>query len=279
MIKKGKMVVTGAGSGLGRSISLVFAREGWIVGVSDINLEAAAETVRLIKEAGGGALACYVDVSDPASIEKMAAYYYEEWGGVDLLVNNAGIANVGMCGGVTPDDWKQVIEINQLGMIYGCHSFIPRMKEQGGGHIVNVSSAGGFVCLPQMAPYNTSKAAVVALSETLKSELAPFNIDITVLCPTFFKTNLIHGMKYTDDFQLEYTEAAFNNTRITSDMVAESLLKAVRKRKLYCIPQFTGKSLWFLKRLCPSGYHKCLALLYKNGGEKMLLWLAKKGLA
>ena len=123
------MVVTGAGSGLGRSISLVFAREGWVVGAADINLETAEETVRLVKETGGNALSCFVDVVDHTSVEKITEYYYEKWGTVDLLVNNAGIANVGMCGDVTPDAWKQIIEINQLGMIYGCHNFIPRMKE------------------------------------------------------------------------------------------------------------------------------------------------------
>ncbi len=272
------MVVTGAGSGLGRSISLVFARAGCVVGAADINLATAEETVRLIKEAGGNALAFHVDVSDPVSVEKMATYFYQEWGRVDLMVNNAGIANVGLVGEVTPDDWKQIIDINQLGMIYGCHTFIPRMKKQGGGHIVNVASAGGLICLPQMSPYNVSKAAVIALSETLKQELASFNIHITVLCPSFFKTNLTDEMKYTDKFQLEFTGAAFNNARITSDMVAESLLKAVRKRKLYCIPQFPAKSLWFLKRMMPSVYHGGMALVYRSGGERLALWLAKKGL-
>ena len=106
----------------------------------------------------GDALSLYVDVSDPDSVEKMAAYFYEEWGVVDLLVNNAGIANVGMCGQVKPDDWKQVIDINHLGMIYGCPSFIPRMKEQGYGHIVNVASVEGLICLSQISPYNVTKA-------------------------------------------------------------------------------------------------------------------------
>lgn len=276
--KGNRMVITGAASGLGRSIAVVFARQKWTIGVADINIEGAEETLRMIREAGGGSEVYKLDVCNPQNIEDMAGHFFDKWGGVDLLVNNAGIAVAGQVGKAALEDWERIMKTNTMGMLYGCHSFIPRMMEQGGGHIVNVSSAAGMVSLPEMAPYNVSKAAIISLSETLKSELAPHNIAVTVLCPTFFNTNLGQDLTYTDDFQKEFSEAAFQCAKITSEQVAQALFKAVKKQKLYCLPQFSARLQWILKRLNPSLYHGIMArLIKKEKGRDFVLSLARKG--
>ncbi len=158
-------------------------------------LEGAGETLRMVEQAGGSGEIYELDVRVLIDWEAMADHFFRSWGGVDVLVNNAGVVSVGPVGEVPIEDWEWIFSINFWGMVYGCHTFIPHMKEQGSGHIVNVASANGLMCLLEMAPYNTTKAAVIALSETLRSEL-PAGIGVTVVCPMFFNTHLLDGMRY-----------------------------------------------------------------------------------
>jgi NAD(P)-dependent dehydrogenase (short-subunit alcohol dehydrogenase family) len=173
-------VVTGAGSGLGRSLCVELARRGWRLGAVDMNAEAARQTVRLVEDAGGGGEAWECDVRDLAQVEAMASHFFEAFGAVGMLFNNAGIGAGGDVGELPMDQWRRVVDTNLWGVINGCHVFIPRMKAHGSGHIVNTGSIGAFVALPGVSPYCVSKAGVIALSETLRSELAPHNIGVTV---------------------------------------------------------------------------------------------------
>ena len=185
------VVITGAASGLGRSLAMVLARKGCRIGIADINIAGAEETLKIVKDSGGSGEIFKVDVSQAEEVEVMAAHFFETWGGVDLLVNNAGVAVVGFVGDIPLENWRWIFGINFWGMQYGCHFFIPRMKEQGHGYILNVASAAGLLSGAEMSPYNTSKAAIVSLSETLKEELAPNNIGVTVLCPCFSRLTFL----------------------------------------------------------------------------------------
>lgn len=264
---------------MGRALSLALASRGCRIGVADINEETAAETLALVREKGGDGEVFRVDVSDPQEVEAMAEHFFRAWGGVDILVNNAGVVSVGFVGDIPLADWEWVFGINFWGMLYGCHSFIPRMKAQGGGYIVNVASAAGLLTLLEMAPYNTTKAAVIALSETLKSELAPFKIGVTAVCPMFFNTNLLDNMRYTDEFEREFSRTTFQYARMTPDEVAAAVVRGVEKRRLYVVPQFSGKLFWFLKRMRPGIYHGTLAFFNRDEiGRRLLLWMARKGL-
>jgi NAD(P)-dependent dehydrogenase (short-subunit alcohol dehydrogenase family) len=278
-LKEKRVVITGAASGLGRSLSLVLARRNCRIGVVDINTERARETLDMVVNNGGSGEIYETDVSVAKNVETMAEHFFQTWGGVDLLVNNAGVAVTGYVGNISLKDWEWLYGVNFWGMLYGCHSFIPRMKSQGGGYIMNVASSAGILCSPEMAPYNTSKAAIISLSETLYAELAPFNIGVTALCPMFFKTNLIENTRSETEMEQKLAEAAFNNARITSDEVAEAAIKAVEKGRLYCIPQFSGKFHWVMKRLNPHSYYRNNAALNRKGWLiPMMYWMARKGM-
>lgn len=274
-----RIVVTGAASGLGRALALALARRGCRVAAADINLDGARETLEKVQEEGGTGEAYRLDVTRPGEVEAMAEHFFKSWGGIDLLVNNAGIAVVGLVGRVALEDWRRVLDVNFWGMVYGCHSFIPRMKAQGGGHILNVASAAGLLSMMEMAPYNTSKAAVVSLSETLRVELAPHRIGVTVLCPMFFKTGLLDTMTYTEEFEREFSHACFDHGRMTAEQVAEAAIRAVEKDRLYCVPQLSGRALWFHKRICPSLHYGQMAFFHRrNWVRPLLLWLGRRGL-
>jgi NAD(P)-dependent dehydrogenase (short-subunit alcohol dehydrogenase family) len=272
-------VVTGAASGLGRAIAIALAKKGWRVLVADINDKEAQATVKMVEQTGGTGEVMHCDVTRIEDVQNMADHCFKNWGRVDLLVNNAGVAVGGHTGDMPIKDWEWIVSINFWGMVYGCHVFIPKMKAQGKGYIVNVASNAGIASLPEMAAYNVTKAAIISLSETLKGELAANNIGVTVVCPTFFNTNLGQTMRYTNDFQITFAKAAFENARITSEKIADMTIKAMEKNKLYVLPQFSAKFIWIMKRISPSLFYNNMAFMMKKGfGEKLLLKLARWGM-
>ncbi|MCX5860485.1 MAG: SDR family NAD(P)-dependent oxidoreductase [Proteobacteria bacterium] len=274
-----RAVVTGAASGLGRALALVLARKGCKIGIADINEVGSRETLELVERAGGSGEILIVDVRRPESVKAMADHFFSQWKGVDLLVNNAGIAISGLVGEIPLANWEKIMGINFWGMLYGCHEFIPRMKRQGGGHILNIASAAGLFSMTNMGPYNATKAAVISLSETLKPEVAPFNIGITVACPMFFNTNLVKNMQHTEEVETEFANAAFQFSRITSEEVARRIIRAVEKGKFYVIPMLSGKVSWMLKRLSPSIFYGTLAFFSRRGWlMPMALRLARWGM-
>ncbi len=260
-----RVMITGAGSGFGRAFALEFAAEGWRVGVADIDSQRAQETVDLVNQKGGQGLEILCDVTDINQLEDAAALLKEKWGGVDIIVNNAGVAAAGYMEKIPMDKWEWIIDLNLKSVIHGCQAFIPLMESQGGGHIVNMASNAGIACLPEMASYNVTKAAVIALSETLRSEMAPKNIGVTVVCPTFFKTNLMDQFSCTDERQRKMADGFFANARTTAEGVAKKTMKAVRKNKLYVVTPWDGKLVWYFKRLCPGLYYNMLGMGNKSG--------------
>lgn len=272
-----RVVITGAGSGLGRALSLEFAKQGWKIGVVDINDAASEQTLQMVVQAGGKGEVFHADVTDPSAVKAMADHFFSTWRGVDILVNNAGIAIGGAVGDVPLEQWKTIVDINFWGMLYGCHEFIPKMKVQGGGHIVNVATAAGLLSLISMSPYSVTKAAVISLSETLRMEAAPYNIHITVACPMFFNTGLLDDMKTTDPWIGEVAKTAFQVGH-SAGVMAKKLIKAVEQNKLFVVPMIYGKLLWLNKRLTPNFYYNLSAWLNRHGWLKPLyLKLARGG--
>ena len=123
-----RVVITGAASGLGRALTLALARKGCRIGVVDINVEGAQETLRMVERAGGSGDIYELDVAQPDKVEAMAEHFFSSWGGVELLVNNAGVVVTGCVGDIRLEDWDWLFGVNFWGLLYGCHSFIPRMK-------------------------------------------------------------------------------------------------------------------------------------------------------
>ncbi len=260
-----RVVITGAGSGFGRALSLSFARRNWRVGVVDINEERADETVALVNDSGGKGEKSLCDVTRPEQIREMAAHFQNRWSGIDIAVNNAGVAAGGYMDEITLEIWRWIVELDLMSVIYGCRTFIPLMAGQpGGGHIVNMASCAGIACLPEMSCYNVPKAGVIALSETLRLELAPKNIGVTVVAPTFFKTNLMDQFQSPRQRQEEMANTFFDKSLATADKVAEHAYRCVDKKKLYAICQIDGKTMWRLKRLAPELYHRLGGFFYKK---------------
>ncbi|PKN44242.1 MAG: short chain dehydrogenase [Deltaproteobacteria bacterium HGW-Deltaproteobacteria-17] len=276
---KKRAVITGAGSGLGRELALALAAEGWMLGLADLREEAAAETLAMVQRNGGHGDTFRLDVREPDQVAAMASYFWSEWGGVDLLINNAGVAAAGPVGDMPLDEWKRVVDTNFWGMVYGCHSFIPKMCEQGGGYIVNVSSAAGFASLMHMAAYNTSKAAVISLSETLSNEVSPHKIGVTVVCPSFFDTHLLDGATFCEGWEDEFAHACFAHAKMDAAEIARRTVKAIKRRRLYLVPQPSAKLVWMMKRMTPGIFYGNLAFYNKAGlARPLVLWMAKHGL-
>lgn len=191
------VVITGAGSGLGRATAERFARKGDTVVVSDINLDGAQETVQLIAKRGGTAHAYRVDVTDVEGMDKFAAEVAEKHGVPDIVVNNAGFTTAGTFMQHEPEDWERLMGVNVYGVITGCRLFAKQMIDAGKpGHIMNVASGIAFAPVLLSPAYCTTKKAVVMLSECLRAELAPHKIKITAICPGFMQSNFYSSAQH-----------------------------------------------------------------------------------
>jgi NAD(P)-dependent dehydrogenase (short-subunit alcohol dehydrogenase family) len=253
-----RAVITGAASGLGRALALDLAARHARILVADVDTEGAEETVRLVVRAGGEASATRCDVSRSGDVAALVGEADHVLGGVDLLVNNAGVAVSGPMGDVPLADWDWVMGVNLWGVIYGCHAFVPRFREQRAGHILNVASAAGLLSAPQLAPYNVTKAGVVALSETLSAELREHGVTVTVLCPTFFKTRIVERSRVHGPFGRDVTEKLMSRAKIQADGVARIAIEAVDAGQLYAVPHADGLWFWRLKRAVPEAFHYTL---------------------
>lgn len=261
--KNADAVVTGAGSGIGRAFAQELARRGGRVVCADLDEASAKETVTRIEAAGGEAVAAACDVGDVAQVEAVrdiALDWFER--SPSLVVNNAGIGAGGKVVGDAPlADWQRTLGVNLWGVIHGCHVFAPLLREGGrGGGIINVASAAGFTAAPRMAAYNVSKAGVVSLSETLAAELAGTGVAVTVLCPTFVKTNIFDG-ELIDAGAAGMARRIARVAGFSADRVARTTLDAHDKGRLYVVPQLDAQLLWRTKRLLPAPYTRAAGLL------------------
>lgn len=273
-----RVVITGAASGIGRGLAVAFAHERCTILLADINEAGLRQTCDMVQRAGGAGEVFLCDVSKLDDVMRMADHCYDAWGKVDILVNNAGVACIGFMGDIPIRDWEWIVSINFWGVVYGCHAFVPRMKKQGSGHIVNVASAAGILSSAEMAPYNATKAATISLSETLKSELAPHGIGVTVLCPTFIRTNLMEKLRFTDEFQKQCSRTGIDNARWTPEMIAPLVVDAVKRNKLYVVPQVAARLMWVFKRTSPSAFFGLFAFLMRMGwARKLMLQMARTG--
>lgn len=273
-------VITGAAHGLGKACALALARKGCRIGLVDIEVEEAERTLREVEEAGGSGEAYRCDVRRHEEMLAMAGHFFAAWDRVDLLVNNAGVYGTACMEDVSIEDWQLIIDTDLWGVIYGCHAFIPGMRRQGGGHIVNVASAAGIVCAPETVPYSVAKAGVISLSEALRAELAPSRIGVTVVCPLFFQSHLFSTMTASDTTILkDISMTAAANARVNTDDIAAMIVRAVEKNRLYVLPQLSARLFWWFKRLMPAAFYGQTSFLYKHGLVKpVFTQLAKRGM-
>lgn len=246
-------ILTGAASGLGRALALRLADEGWHLALVDRDAEGAAETLVRMRTRGGEGRVEPMDVTDADAWSALSKRLRAEWPALDLLVNNAGVAAAGRIGEMPVADWRWVMEINFLGCVQATHVFIDWLKaNRNGAAILNVCSASAFMSAPTMGAYSTSKAAMLAFSETLYTELFGSGISVTVLLPYFFKTRLIERGRFGSNAQQQAAEQAVRKSSATVDSVADLALKAMRRKQFYVTTPFRESTLaWRLKRLNP----------------------------
>ena len=227
-------VITGAGSGIGRETALLCARRGASLGICDVNEWGLEQTAKHARAHGCNMLTQQVNVADPDHMDAFAAAVHERFGGVDLLINNAGIGVGASFMQTELEDWQRLLQVNVMGVVHGCRSFVPQMIERRSGQIVNVSSGAGFLATPYMFAYSTSKFAVFGLSEGLRMELSPHGIGVTTVCPGFIntpilRTSIVRG-KDADERQ---DRLARMHTRrgYGPDKVAVGILDAARRNR------------------------------------------------
>lgn len=228
-------VVTGAGSGIGRSTALLLARLGAAVHCADLNGPSAEAVAAEIEAAGGKATPHTVDVSDAASVSALADAIFQADGGVDVLHNNAGVAHAGPLDQTSLEEWERVLGVNLMGVVHGMHFFAPRMLGQGRpGHIVNTASLAGLVPVADMGPYCTSKHAVVGLSESLNAELSPRGVHVSAICPGLIDTPITAAAHLEPqlDAQRERIQRFYRRFGSSPDVVAEAVVDAIRRKKV-----------------------------------------------
>jgi NAD(P)-dependent dehydrogenase (short-subunit alcohol dehydrogenase family) len=250
--------ITGAASGLGLAMAHALAREGWQLGLLDLDEVALGEAVTKLRQAGAAGVMPFLgDVAAHGFVSASIGTFAETRGGLDIVVNNAGVAVAGPLEATPPADWDWIVGINLLGVVWGCHAALPVLKRQGKGLIFNVASSAGFAAAPQMAAYNATKAGVISLSETLASELAGTDIQVSCAMPGFFRTHLLDHMR-APPAENQLAHRIMDNSGHDPDEAAHALLAAAAAGELYVVwpPEYRWAwrlkrwfPLWFLKRV------------------------------
>ena len=252
------ILITGAGSGLGRALALRYAAAGGDVACADIVRDRAQETVAMLP--GEGHMAFEVGVGSDASFAALSDAVAAWIGGdatLDVLVNNAGIASGGPMIETTMAEWREVLEINLLGVVRGCRAFLPRMLERGRGQILNIASFAGLAGAPSIMSYGVAKAGVVALSEQLRAELHGTNVAVAVACPSFFQTNLLQNWRGSARMK-GVAENMMTRGVDTLDVVADKVFAAAERGDFLILPTRAEPMRWRIKRWFPDLYFRTL---------------------
>ncbi len=248
-------LITGAGSGLGRHLALRLASSGWHLGIADLQLPEAAETVRLVEQLGGSGEVFSLDVRQEDQWQSLRDQLRGRWPQLDLLVNNAGVSCSGEVGQSPMHDWDWVLAINLRGVVLGCHTLVDWLKANPErSYILNIGSAAALLCGPGMAAYNVSKAGVLALSQSLYVELKGHNVGVTCACPWFIQTNLLKAGRFARDSQRGFAEQAMAKARVTPERFAKEALDATFRGQLIVVPGRRPRLAAAAKRLFPQTF-------------------------
>lgn len=248
-----RAVVTGAASGLGLAFCKEILGRGGKVLAADLN-EVGLRGLAQSLGNPANLVTKMCNVANAQEVEALAVECESLWGGTDLVINNAGVAATGCIGEVSLADWEWIMGVNLWGVIHGCHAFVPRMKAAKTGWVINVASVAGLMGVAQMSPYNTTKFAVVGLSESLRSELDGTGVGVSVLCPSFFKTNIINsgrGSGVDAEKAKRLGTKLMDASKTSANDVANFALTGAEKGQFFLLPQADARWMWRLKRSIP----------------------------
>jgi len=253
---KNTIAISGAGSGFGAALAHKYAADGWQVAVTDLDEDRARQILFEIKQLGGEGFFMCLDTTQSDHWQQLEQAVAERWGGLQVLVNNAGVATAGNVEDTSMDDWQWVLDIDLMGVVRGCHQFARMFKRQGFGHIVNISSFAGLAGLPYIVSYGVAKAGVVALSEALRAEMHPHGVGVTVVCPAFVRTRLLDTFRTTKPDTMATVTRWMDTSGVTAEDVAQDIQTAVENKTFLLLTHAITRKAWKLKRWFPEKYFK-----------------------
>jgi len=242
-----RVLVTGGASGLGAALANRYAARGDQVLVTDL-----AESA----DVPAGAFYRQLNVTSTSDWAGAVEHAKAQLGGIDILINNAGVASGGRIDRTDEAHWRRTFEVNVFGAVNGCQAVTPLFKQQRGGHIINVASLAGLVHPPSMSSYTAGKAAVVALSESLRYELAGWNIDVSVVCPSFFRSNLAASIVSKDELAGQIATKLINRAPLGAEDIAARVVKAADARKFVILPDRQARIAYLTKRFARPLYDR-----------------------
>jgi NAD(P)-dependent dehydrogenase (short-subunit alcohol dehydrogenase family) len=254
------VVITGAGSGLGRALALKFNQAGANLALCDLNLSRLEETKNALLNQSLRTTLVEVDVTDQEAMESFAGKTIADHGQVDILINNAGITIMPRTLEEIPDElFKKVVEVNMWGVYNGTRAFLPHLKERPEASIVMVSSTAGLVGLYGISPYSMSKFAIRALAESLSMELASSEVQMLSVHPGNVKTDIIkNAINLAAESQESAHETFSRSATLTPEKAAEKILKAIKRKQNRLVMGFDAKLIYGIRNLFPRAYPKIL---------------------
>lgn len=267
-----RVLITGGASGLGKALAEQYLKQGDKVLITDIHAERGEQTVFELRQLGDIQFVVANTTLDE-DWDKLVEWVAKHWGSVDVVVNNAGVAAAGRIDTMPMADWEWIIDINLKGVVRGCRAFTPMMKKQGSGQLVNIASLAAVANAPTMSSYNVTKAGVVSLSETLRHELAPYGIGVTVVCPSFFQTNLADTLRTSEQGMDSTVRKLLAGGKLSAEQVAAKIVRGANRNTFMVLPHLEGKALYLIKRYAPFLYNRGLA----DAGRRLKKKLERNG--
>lgn len=245
--------ITGAGSGLGLELARALERDGWSLGLFDRNLERLTAVEGELSARNARVLAYPGDVTQADELTVAVNSFAASVDGLDVMINNAGVAGSGTLMEISLEDWRWIIEINFMGVVHGCRAAVPHLQRNGNGLLVNVASAAAFASAPGMASYNATKAAVLSLSETLAGELRSIGTQVCVVMPTYFRSGLLESFRGSEQSRNTARELMEKSGYQVSE-VARDVLTLAGAGKTYIVLPKSARRLWRMKRWMPATF-------------------------
>ena len=256
-------VITGAGGGIGRAIAVSLARRGCHLALADIDEVGMAETVDLVREHGVRVTQHRVDVADRAAVAEFPDIVAAEHSGVDVLVNNAGVAVGGTFEQVSDEDFEWLFEINFWGVVRMTRAFLPLLRASDDARIVNLSSVYGLVAPPEQVAYSSSKFAVRGFSEALRHELEGLSIGVTVVHPGGIATAIAEKARVPagiSDEEIARRHARYRKLlRLPPEIAGETIVRGIELRQSRVLIGSDAKVISLIARLLPVSYWKLLS--------------------
>lgn len=263
-----RILITGGASGFGKALAENYLKSGAKVLITDINDEIGHATCSELGTLGEIHFQ-RADTRSEADWDALHNWCEQHWGGLDILINNAGVAAAGTIDKAPLEDWQWIIDVNLLGVVLGCKTFSNAFKEKGAGQIINIASLAAIANAPLMASYNVTKAGVVSLSETLCHELTAYGINVSVVCPSFFKTNLGDTFRTTEAGMHKTLDKLLSGGKMSANDVAKYTIKQAQKNQFMILPHREGRLLWRLKRTTPGVFHRLVAKAGKKTKKQL----------